>query len=221
MQQWVEIKMTKNSKFNFIYKDALEYVAYGLASVFVLWLFDFEFLSLVVLAATLVYAYIFRQPDIFFNYAKEKSVLAPVEGQIVAITPLEDALFGYEVKIEGTSKTESILRVPLQNATVKECSITNGTRLSRKSKLFTLLNEYATVMFQDKEGNSVFINHRLKQSIVGVSLEVKEGSTREQSDVYGVAFNAVTTLYLPHNFHFEVQSGDDVYCAQTILGYFE
>jgi len=211
----------KQSRFSFLYKDAYQYVGYGLVLSFLLWLFGFAFLSLLALASTFLYGYVYRQPDIFFSYAKPKSVLAPVEGVVVSIKTLEDGMFGYEVEIEGSFQTEAILRVPIQDATLKESSLTRGTRLPRESKLFAQLNEYATVLFQDKEGNSVFLKHRLQKSIAPLSLSVKEGKSYEQSEVYGVAFNAITTLYLPHNFHFDIQEGAELYCAQTILGYFD
>jgi hypothetical protein len=209
------------NNFSFVHTKSWPYIGYALAVTFVLWIIGLEFLGFLALACALVYAYVFRQPNIFFDYSKAKGLLAPLEGEVVAITELQDNQeYGYSVTIEGSFQTESILRVPMKNATVMSVTLQRGTRLAEISPLFPYLNEQGSVVFQDNEGHTILVEHLLKKSIIPLFLEVQEGFKVEQNSVYGVGANTKTTLYLPHNFHFDVKVGSTLYCGQTLIGHF-
>ena len=186
----------------------------------VLMLLDLELLTFFSFVVTLFIAYSFRNPERELLSLEEGAVVAPCDGRVLAIDTLDAGnSFAYRVEIEGSYSDVSLLRA-VSDATVTDISLLKGTRMPKSSKLFSDLNESAVITFSDKNENSFQVKHQLKRSFFPLSIDLNVGEKVQHSARYGVANNAITTLYLPANFTLNVSVGQELKAVESLMGYF-
>jgi phosphatidylserine decarboxylase len=112
----------------------------------------------------------------------------------------------------------SFLRVPFDSR-IESINLVRGARLSKKSKLFESLNEYAHLVFVDNN-NKMKIKHKLTRSFAPLFIDIALSDNVKQTTRYGLMLNGVTTLYLPSSFRLDVSVGNKVSASETLLGYF-
>jgi hypothetical protein len=203
--------MDKITQFRF------KYLGVGLVLFFIFVMLDLELLALISAVGIVGVLYAFRDPEIELHRFEEGSIVAPNDGVVREITMLEDGNdYGVKITIESSYKDISLLRVPC-DAKVESFTIVHGTRVCKKSSLFTLLNENGEVVFQDKEGGKIKVQHRLKRSFAPLFFDLNTHKEVLQTARYGVAFNAVVTLYLPKGYSVVVDETQRVKSAESVL----
>ena len=202
-----------------LHKHSLKYIAYSFLAFFLLLILDLELLAIAAFGFMLLSAYVFRNPEKSLVSYEKDALLSPVDGRVVKIEEIEDESYAYKIEVESGYFDLSILRVPL-NATVEEVELFHGTRVSKKSKLFKELNEYAKLELLDKEGHKVKIIHRLERSFAPLYIDIFQGQELHKAARYGVMLNGTTTIYLPKAFKLNVNVGNQLSATETLLGYF-
>ena len=182
-------------------------------------LFDFDFLSFLFFVATVLFAYIYRNPERERGVFDESSMLSPVDGLVTSIQEIEDNKYAYKIEIQTSLKGVGVLRIP-SDSIVTEVSHRHGTRLSGGSELGKALNEQASVTFEDIKKNSFTVEHRLTKSFVSLDIDLIKGQEVRQGMRYGFALNSVTTLYIPQNFRLNITVGNQLRGSETLIGYF-
>jgi len=202
-----------------ISEEGLKTVAISAAIAALLSLLDFEFLAFIVFCATLFFIYIFRNPERVLPSFDKGSVTAPSDGTVKSIEELNDSEYAYKIVIESDYLDVAVLRAPL-DVTVESVILYKGTRVSKKSKLFSDMNEYATLVFLDESGNKCKVVHQLKKSCTPLFLSLIKKQNLRQSLRYGFMLNGITTLYLPSNFRLNVNIGNELKASESLMGYF-
>ena len=202
-----------------IAKSGWKYIGYASLAFVLFAIFDLEFLEFFAFVAILFLIYLYRNPEKEMPFYQKNSVLAPVDGVVTSIENIEDSEYAYKIEIESSYLNIGVLRLPM-SAKVDSLEIIRGSRVSKKSKLFPLLNEYAKVRFIDEHNNSIELVHRLKQSFAPIDIDLVKGQEMLQSTRYGLVINGTTSLYLKSNFRLNVKTGQEISAAETLLGYF-
>lgn len=202
-----------------LHKHSFKYIAYAFVAFLVLSMLDLELLAIAAFVFMLFSAYIFRNPEKSFSSHEENALLSPVDGKLLSIQEIEDDTYGYKIEVESGYRDVSILRVPF-NATVQKIELFKGTRVSKKSKLFEALNEYAVIELADEQENKIKLIHRLERSFAPLYIDIIEGEKVHKASRYGVMLNGVTTIYLPKAFKLNVNVGNQLSGSETLLGYF-
>ena len=202
-----------------IAKSGWIYIGYGLLAFAIFSLLDMEFLAFIAFGLTLFFVYVFRNPEREIPFYQTNSLVAPCDGVVTSIEQLEDSEYAYRVDIESSYFNVGMLRVAL-NAKVDSVHVIRGSRVSKNSKLFALLNEYAEIVFRDANGNTIKVLHRLKQGFAPLDIDLIEGQELMQTARYGVMVNGVTSLYLPANFRLNLHVGQELSASETLVGYF-
>jgi len=206
-----------NSNLFIIAKSGWHYIAYTLAAFIVFELLDLEFLALLSLIAMLFSLFLFRNPEREAVLLENDMIFSPVDGIVTSIEELNDPSYAYKIEICSSCFNVAVLRAPMTSEVVA-VKIVRGSRVGIKSKLFSLLNEYAEIVFQDKNENSIKVVHRLKQGFAPISLDIIKQQKLLQGGRYGLAQNGITTLYFQKNFTTKLQVGQEVLAAVTSLG---
>jgi phosphatidylserine decarboxylase len=202
-----------------VLKEGWNFIAWAFAFFIIFALFDCDILEFIALLAFGGLVYLYRNPEREMPLFLNSSVTSPVDGTVVSIEELEDAEYGYKVKIESDFTNVGVLRVPMTSS-LKEIEHKKGTRLSKFSPLFSKTNENAVLVFENTDGNKVKIVHICKQSFDGIHAEIVQGQNLPQSLRYGTMINGVTTLYLPRNFRLNINVANEIKASETLIGYF-
>lgn len=208
----------KNNLF-IIAKSGWKYIISTTFAFVVFLLLDLDLFSFLAALTLLFFLYVFRNPERELPFFQKHSFIAPVDGIVNSIKEVNDAEFTYKIEIEGTYKDVALLRIPM-NCSVTSIELVKGTRVAKKSKLFPLLNENASICFVDDANNMAKIEHHLKESFLAINIELKEDTLYHQGSRYGVVMNGVTTIYLPKNAELNLEVGDKVFAAKTLIAYF-
>ena len=211
-------KIMRNNLF-IIVKSGWHYIGYALVAFVVFVLLDLDFFAFLAFLALFIFIYLFRNPERVLPIYQENSLVVPVDGVIAVIEELDDAEYAYRVDIDSSYFNVGVLRMPMQ-AQLVSLKVVRGSRMSKETKLFALLNEYAELIFINNAKNSIKIVHRLKQSFAPLTIELSSGETLIQSARYGFMINGVTSLYLPSNFRLNLHIGQEVLASETLAGYF-
>jgi len=203
----------------FIAQSGWRYIAYTTLAFVIFQTFDFEFLSVISFIILLGLLFLYRNPERVNSNYKKGSIVSPVDGIVKSIVELDDKEFAYKVEIDSSCFNVGILRTPC-NASIQNIKIVRGTRISRKSKLFDILNEYALISFRDESGHELKIVHKLKQGFAPIDIDLISKQTLNQGSRYGVAINAVTWIYLPSNTRLNIKVAQELKGSETLLAYF-
>ncbi len=201
---------------------AKEGIPYFLSSVLLLVLalvFDLDFLSFIFLCSTLFIAYSFRNPERALCTLESTSFLSPVDGIVQSIQELENHQYAYKIEIQSGYTDVSVLRAP-SNATVSKFIKRNGTRTSKNSKLFEILNENIEIHFTTNEDNTFKVVHRLQRSFAPLFIDLDDTQKLLQTARYGLMLNGLTTIYLPQNFRVNITIGSELKASESLMGYF-
>lgn len=202
-----------------IAKEGLRYICCAICFFVVFGLLDLDFLQFFAFIATIFFIFVFRNPEREISNFQDSSVVAPCDGVISSIEELKDDEYAYKVEIDGSFFNVSLLRVPLVS-TLEKVEVLRGARVSKFNALHVEINENATLVFKDKDENTLKVTHRLKQSFKPLDIEMIPSQQLNQGARYGVMVNGITTLYLPKNFRLNVSVGAEVNASQTLIGYF-
>ena len=176
-----------------IAKEGLKYIFCSIGFFVVFGFFDLDFLQFFAFIATIFFIFVFRNPEREILNFQESSVVAPCDGVISSIEELKDEEYAYKVEIDGSFFNVSLLRVPLVS-TLEKVEVLRGARVSKFNALHVDINENATLIFKDKDDNTLKVNHRLKQSFKSLDIEIISSQHLNQGARYGVMVNGVTTL---------------------------
>ena len=200
-------------------KESLKYL-YSFSIAFIIFMvLDFEILALGAFIGLIYIAYSFRNPERQLPLFEMNSVLSSSDGIVTSITELIDDEYAYKIEIESNCTDVGLLRAPL-NAKVVRIDLYNGTRVSKKSKLFNDTNENVTLVFEDEKNHKVKIVHRLKKSFAPLYIDVRESKNIHQTSRYGLMVNGTTSIYLPSDFRLNVTVRNELKASETLLGYF-
>ncbi|MBU1216760.1 phosphatidylserine decarboxylase [bacterium] len=202
-----------------VLKEGWNFIAWAFALFVIFALLDceiLEFLSFVAFAALI---YLYRNPERELPLFQNSSVTSPVDGTVLSIEELEDSEYGYKIEIESDFSNVAVLRVPMSSV-LNEIKHVQGTRLSKKSPLFSKTNENTRLVFENIDGNKVKIVHTCKQSFDGIHTDIIKAQNLPQSYRYGTMINGITTLYLPRNFRLNINVANELSASETLIGYF-
>ena len=208
----------KNNLFP-ISQVGLKYMAYSFAFFTLFVIFDFNFFALVSFVFILLFAYIYRNPERELNIFEKNSFLAPVDGEVIAITEIKDEDYGYKIAVENSYLDVCVLRAPFDSK-LESISVQKGARLSLDSALAQSLNENVALVFSNANASKVKIKHILKQSITTFDINVKELQFVHQTARYGTMPNGMSEIYIPRNFRLNINVGNKLHASQTLMGYF-
>lgn len=191
----------------------------GSLSLFILFmLFDFDLLAFLAFLSTVVFLYVFRNPERELLSFEEESILSPVDGVVSAITELENSEYVYRIDIQSSYLDVSLLRSPL-NAHVDSLEHYKGTRVSKESHLSENLNENVEIVFSDKKSNKIKVKHTLTQSFAPLQIDILDSQTLLKSSRYGLMLCGVTSIYLPANVRVNVNLANEVKASQTLIAF--
>lgn len=202
-----------------ISKTGIKYICCAFFFFVVFEILDVDFLANLSFVSILVFLYLFRNPEREIPTFAEASLVSPVDGVIRAIDEIDDKEYAYKIEIETSYKDVALLRAPM-NAKVETLALSKGTRVSKHHALFEKTNENVSIEFRDSLDNKIKLVHRLKQSFHPLSLDIILNQELRQSTRYGVALNAITTMYIPKNFRLNASVNNELIASQTLLGYF-
>jgi len=201
-----------------LYKHAIKYIAYASVAFVLFLILDLDLLALVAFGFMLVSAYLFRNPEKSVKDNEKNAFVSPVDGKVLDIEYLEDDTFAYKVTIASSYQDISILRVPY-SAKVQNLTFVNGTRLAKDTKLFDLLNKYASFELVDDDNHVVKVIHKLSRSFAPLFLDIKKSEELIKGERYGVMLSGITTIYLPKSFKLHLTAGTNVSASETLFGY--
>jgi len=199
-----------------IAKSGWKYIGYSFGISIFFFLLDLEVLAFIVLLCALFLLYHFRNPERELPLMEKKSILSPVDGTIVSIETLKDSDYGYAIEIESSCWDVSVLRAPC-SAEIVELQIIRGSRVGKKSKLFSLLNEYAEIVFKDEDQKSTKVIHRLQQGFAPITIDCSKNQKLMQGKRYGMAQNSITTVYIDKETTLQAVVGQTVFASTTLL----
>ena len=208
----------KNNLFP-ISQIGLKYMAYSFAFFTLFVIFDFDFFALVSFVFVLLFAYIYRNPERELNIFEKNSFLAPVDGEVIAITEITDEDYGYKIAVESNYLDVCVLRAP-HDSKLESVFVQKGARLSLDSALAQSLNENVVLVFSNANASKVKIKHILKQSITTFDINMKESQFVHQTARYGTMPNGMSEIYIPRNFRLNINVGNKLHASQTLMGYF-
>jgi len=202
-----------------IAKFGLLKVLYSLLALVVFLIIDCDILSFLAFVVLTSLIYVYRNPEREVQIFEKNSVVSTVDGTVTSIEELENSEYTYVITIESDLSDVGVLRAPM-NSKVLEMQVNYGTKVSSRSKLFDLLNENASLTFEDDLSNKLKVEHRMKQNFDSISIDALEDQFFAQSSRYGFIANGTTKIYLPSNFRFNITVGNEVSASQSLIGYF-
>lgn len=200
-------------------KEGINYIGIAFFAFVVFSFLDMDFLEFVSFLVILFFIFVFRNPERENKIFQDSSVTSPVDGVVSSIEEIDDDKYGYKVNIDSSYFNVSLLRVPM-TSTITQAKLHRGTRLSSLSHLAKLTNEYAELIFTDKNSNSVKVVHRLNRSFKSIDMDAKESKDVYNGTRYGLMIDGTTTIYLPKNFRLNVSVGSHLVASEELIGYF-
>jgi phosphatidylserine decarboxylase len=202
-----------------IAKEGWKYILTSFALFLLFSIFDWDFLATLTFITTALLLFFFRNPERELSALQENSFVAPSDGVVRSIEEIYEGEYLYKIEIEGSYLDVALLRMP---AVAKVLSVTNykGTRVSAESSLFSSLNEQSSLLFEDSTKNRFMMNFKLKNSFSGLEVDLIEAQKLNKAARFGFMLHGVTTLYLPSNFRLNIQEGNRVKAAESLIGYF-
>jgi len=202
-----------------IAKSGWSYIGYALLAFVIFSILDLDLLAFASFLLTVFFIYVFRNPEKELPFFQPNSVVAPVDGFVIAIQQLENSEYAYKIDIESSYFNIGVLRFPM-DAKVETVSVVKGSRVAKNSKLSPLLNEFAELVFVDNAENKVKVLHRLKQSFAPIDIDLVKNQGLLQRARYGTMVNGMTSIYLKSNFRVNVSVGQQTSASETLIGYF-
>jgi len=202
-----------------IAREGWSYLLYSVVAFVIFSILNLDFFTFFAFLAIIFFVYIFRNPEREVSFLQSNAVVSPVDGVVMAIEDLEDSEYRYKIDIDSSYLDVSILRIPM-NSKVTSYKVVKGSRVSKASKLFSVLNEYAEIHFLAQEDNHLKVEHRLKQGIAPISINLLQEQELVQSARYGYMANGITSLYVKANFRLNIAVGQEIKASKTLIGYF-
>jgi len=190
-------------------------IAVGAALLFAI--FGFELLSFFALVGAIALVRTYRRPVRSVSHFEKGSVTSPCDGTVTLIETASDG--GIVVEIETGCLDGSMLTMPFDGTCV-HCSLVRGARLPRRSPLFALLNEHATMMMETAGGKLVTITHAMYRAPAPLIIDdVSSEKKRSHASRYGILVQGLTRVHLPASTRVAVNPGEKVFATETLLGY--
>lgn len=206
-----------------IAKEGWKFVGGAFAAFIVFILLDLDLLQFIAFAASIVFAYIYRNPERITPYYQEHSIVSVADGRVRAIETVESCPFMegpcYKVEVVSGIFDTSLLRMPFEGV-VRHLELRRGSRLSSLRPLALKLNERALLCFETSDGQKCAVEHMLDQSIDAISLHTRHEQKLPQGGRYGLMVRGTHTLYLPTESRVAVKVGDELRAGESLIGYF-
>ena len=201
-------------------KEGMNYILFSSGFLLLSILLDLDILTFLLSFSTLLFVYIFRNPERQLMNFEKGSVLSPVDGTVLRVEELADnEEYALKVEIQSSYQDISLLRAPL-SAQILSIQHHKGTRVSQSSDLYFSLNEHVEIVFNDFENNSLKVSHRLTKSFKSLEVDLLVAQNVLSTSRYGVMVSGVTTLYLPKNFRLNARIGESLNAGESLMGYF-
>ncbi|MHC3995290.1 phosphatidylserine decarboxylase [Thiomicrolovo sp. ZZH C-3] len=201
-----------------IVKEGWRSVGIAAAAALFFALFDCDLMAWLFIAAAGYLLWKYRKPARTATYFEKGSVTAPCDGRVTAIDTLPDGSVSVEIETGWFDAT--LLTAPFVEGVPSGETVTRGARLGSRSPLAGMLNERGSILFEDEEGRSIRLTHRLAQTPAPLLIDAYvPGKRRLRGERYGVLTHGVTRLQLPASTRVAVNPGDRVYATRTLLGY--
>lgn len=219
MLQWqIKRKVLKSDLFP-ISQIGLKYMAYSFAFFTLCVILDFDIFALISFIFIFIFASIYRNPERELNIFEKNSFLSPIDGEVIAITEIEDENYLYKISVDNSYLNVAVLRAPYDSK-LESISIQKGARLSLSSPLAQSLNENVALVLSNANASKVKIKHIVKQSITTFDITIKASQFMHQTARYGTMPNGITEMYIPRNFRLNINLGNKLRASQTLIGYF-
>jgi len=200
-----------------ILKEGQRVVVTAFASALVLALLGLDCLAGIALLAGTATAWNYRRPVRGSTHFERGSVLAPCDGKVAAITTEPSGILCVEI-VSGCLDA-SLLTMPFEGRITKN-TLTRGARLGRTNPLAPLLNEQASLTFEDRYGHRVKVVHTATYTPAALLIDrIDPVAVRPRGARYGISTHGVTRLYFPSSSRVAVNSGERVTGGETLLGY--
>jgi phosphatidylserine decarboxylase len=180
---------------------------------------DFDIFALISFIFIFIFASIYRNPERELNIFEKNSFLSPIDGEVIAITEIEDENYLYKISVDNSYLNVAVLRAPYDSK-LESISIQKGARLSLSSPLAQSLNENVALVLSNANASKVKIKHIVKQSITTFDITIKASQFMHQTARYGTMPNGITEMYIPRNFRLNINLGNKLRASQTLIGYF-
>ncbi len=185
-------------------------------------LLDLDLLAFISFVAVAGLLFIFRNPERELPYFQENSILALCDGRVKSIETVETSPFMegpcFKIVISKGYSDVAVLRSPF-DGTVKSFHHQSGSQLCSDTKLATLLNEQASILFETRN-NKLGVEHLSALSIEQLHLYPVVGQSTKQGARYGLMLSGEHTIYLPENSRVAVKVDEELIAGETLLGYF-
>lgn len=202
-----------------IAKEGWKYIGYLSIAFILFYLLDWDILGLVAFISICAAAFVYRNPERITTNFDEKSCISPIDGKVKLIEDTRDKEYGYKVVVQTTYMDVALLRAPFDSRVVS-VDIQRGTALSKESILSDKLNENATLTFENSLSQRVKIQHKLDKSFDKINLDIIHEQKIFKGHRYGAMVKGETILYLPYNFRFNINVGNEIRAGETLIGYF-
>ncbi|NPA73815.1 MAG: hypothetical protein GXO12_03815 [Epsilonproteobacteria bacterium] len=209
-------------KTEIIAREGWAYIAV-FALLFCLTLFlGFSFLSVVFAILTLLFAYMFRNPERVPDEYDDMSILSPIDGRVKFIGKVfEDKYYNKEmlkISIVNSLMDLSIQRNPFDMSIEKSLYI-HGLNIDVDSKKADLLNERVEVRatFENRDILIKTVLGKCARNIYKVCPNFKKV---RQGDRYLIVLNGKVELFLPLECRLNISENEKVKGGESIIGYF-
>ncbi len=182
----------------------------------ILAIFDFNILTFLFFAASVVLLFLYRKPQRYFVEVGQEGVVSPVDGTVIKIEKSRGD--HYKIVIKSTL-LQSGAYYAIAEAKIERIKLQRGARLPEYPLLFKKLNEKIKIDFAVGE-RIVSIEQILKRSFCDIECFVKEKQEIKEGEKIGFVCNALTTVYLPANTRLETHMGAILRASESVLGYF-
>jgi phosphatidylserine decarboxylase len=176
-----------------------------------------SFLFLVFLAS------FFRKPQ-RRGFLHDTAIVAPADGEIVAIEEIED----HEIlkqKCIQISIFMSIYNVHINwypvNGTIIDSTHQTGRYIAAYLPKSSTDNEHTTTLIKTNSGNKIVVRQIAGAIARRIVCYAKQNSNIKQGDELGfIKFGSRVDLFLPLNVRIDVKQGQKVVGKQTVIGWF-
>lgn len=181
---------------------------------------DADILGIAALLLTLFFIVAYRNPERELPYFQDASIVSPVDGTVKAIeTVEEEGKQCYKITLFSSYTDVGLLRVPF-DAKVVSIASQHGSQLGEESRLASLLNEKARIVFAHGNDQAVTVEHCSNKSITSLDIALQLDIEVHQGSRYGYMMRGSHNLYLPQNSRIAVKIGEEIKAGQSLIGYF-
>ncbi len=195
----------------FISKKGLKPLLFLIGLALVLTFFISDFLGNVAIVLVLVTVYIFRDTKRYI-FENSTSVLAPVDGKILAIDTVDDK---YKIYCKVGLFDNHLVRAPFDSE-LKVKKYQKGLNLNPNTVKAKALNEQATYKFTSEEDQTV-LKLKLISGLCNIGIDEVENKNVSQGEELVYFLDGIAIITVKKENKLLVSFGEKLLCGQTIL----